>query len=43
MKHLGIDEKILIGRNAVNTAKEIEGQPELWKKTWQKIAGESVP
>jgi tagatose-6-phosphate ketose/aldose isomerase len=42
MKHLGIDEKELIAKGAINTAKEIEGQPELWKKTWQKIAAESL-
>jgi tagatose-6-phosphate ketose/aldose isomerase len=41
MAHLGIEEKVLIKRGAVNTAREIEGQPELWKKTWHKIADES--
>ncbi|MCK9399952.1 MAG: SIS domain-containing protein [Bacteroidales bacterium] len=41
MEHLGIDESVLIGRGAINTAREIEGQPVLWKKTWQKIANES--
>jgi len=41
MEHLGIDESVLIERGAINTAREIEGQPALWKKTWQKIDCES--
>jgi tagatose-6-phosphate ketose/aldose isomerase len=41
MEHLGIDESVLIERGAINTAREIEGQPALWKKTWQKITYES--
>lgn len=41
MEHLGINEDILIKRGGINTAREIEGQPALWKKTWQKLANES--
>jgi tagatose-6-phosphate ketose/aldose isomerase len=42
MKHLGIDESDLKRYGAINTAAEIEGQPELWMKTWEKIAAESA-
>jgi tagatose-6-phosphate ketose/aldose isomerase len=41
MEHLGIDENELIERGGINTAREIEGQPALWKLTWQKFARES--
>jgi tagatose-6-phosphate ketose/aldose isomerase len=41
MEYLGIDETVLIERGGIDTAREIEGQPALWKLTWQKIARES--
>jgi tagatose-6-phosphate ketose/aldose isomerase len=41
MKHLGIDESLLIEKGAVNTAREIEGQPVLWEKTREKVAAEA--
>jgi tagatose-6-phosphate ketose/aldose isomerase len=41
MEYLGIDENVLIERGGINTAREIEEQPALWKKTWQKLANES--
>jgi tagatose-6-phosphate ketose/aldose isomerase len=41
MEYLGIDETVLIERGGIDTAREIEGQPELWKLTWQKITRES--
>jgi tagatose-6-phosphate ketose/aldose isomerase len=41
MEYLGIDENVLIERGGINTAREIEGQPALWEKTWQKIEAES--
>jgi tagatose-6-phosphate ketose/aldose isomerase len=41
MEYLGIDETVLIDKGGFNTAREIEGQPALWKLTWQKIARES--
>jgi tagatose-6-phosphate ketose/aldose isomerase len=41
MEYLGVDETVLIDRGGINTAREIEGQPALWKQTWRKIALES--
>jgi tagatose-6-phosphate ketose/aldose isomerase len=41
MEYLGIDETILIDKGGIDTAREIEGQPALWKLTWQKIESES--
>jgi tagatose-6-phosphate ketose/aldose isomerase len=41
MEHLGIDDIVLIEKGGINTAREIEGQPALWIKTWQKLADES--
>jgi tagatose-6-phosphate ketose/aldose isomerase len=41
MEYLGIDETILVGKGGIDTAREIEGQPALWKLTWQKIESES--
>lgn len=41
MNYLGLDKTELLGKGAFHTAKEIAGQPELWEKTWHKIAVES--
>lgn len=41
MEYLGIDETVLTERGGIDTAREIEGQPALWKLTWQKITLES--
>ena len=41
MNFLGIPEEELIKKGAVNTAKEIASQPEVWHKTWMKVQDES--
>lgn len=41
MQYLGFDERVLVDRGGLYTAKEIEGQPELWMKTWTKVASET--
>ena len=42
MKFLGIEEDELRQKGALNTAKEIASQPDLWHKTWLKAEKESV-
>lgn len=37
MNYLNIDEKELVKNKAIHTAKEITGQPELWKAIYDKI------
>ncbi len=40
MKYLNIDEAILEEKGAIYTAKEISGQPKLWKGIFEKIVSE---
>ena len=40
VRHLDIDESVLKENGAIHTAKEIAGQPELWKDIYAKIFSE---
>ena len=41
MKYLDIEEKSLIELKAIDTAREIQGQPELWSTVYQEVSSKS--